>query len=440
MVFDLATLEANLMHPEADLSYLSGEEQFARITAKAGAGESLISADDLRQRFIKSKQTGEPLKIKLGIDPTGADVHIGHAIPLLMLNRFRRMGHRIQFVIGDFTAMIGDPGERMDSRPALTKEDVQRNMQTYQAQASHVLDFTDPKVEVHFNSTWLSKINMTEWLQVMKKLTINSMIQRDDFRQRLANGAPLTMAEISYSILQAYDSVILQPDVELGGFDQCLNLHFCRKLMELNNQRPENFLCNDLLPGTTGELDQLGRMVKMSKSRGNYIPITAEPADMYGKVMSIPDDVMWIWYRELTEITNIELTDLRHAVETDALHPKLAKQLLAKVVVATFNHYDSELAETAAENFNSKFGKSKTLVPSDCNNINIQTGERLLDTLARAHQISGSELKRLAEQNGLKILQADTYLNITPSQLMEPASNFAQAYFKVGKRSYYHLI
>lgn len=437
---DLVQLEDRLLHPLQDLSHLSGEEQFNLIMSKAGDGESVIDQADLKSRFIWAKQTGQPLKIKLGIDPTGSEIHLGHAIPLLTLNRFQRMGHLIQFVVGDFTAMIGDPGERMDARAPLTQEGVLANMRTYKEQASHILNFDAPNVQIHYNSSWLAKINMTEWLNITKKVTINSLIQREDFRQRLAKGAPLTMAEIGYSLLQGYDSVVLHPDLELGGMDQYLNLHACRRMMEIDGQKPENIFCVNLLPGTTGERDQLNRLAKMSKSKGNYIPMSAPPEDMYGKVMSIPDEVMWIWYRELTEITPVELRELQEAVQQNSIHPKEAKQLLARVIVATFNSFQPEVIHDAEANFNSKFGKTKSLIPDDCIDVQPLADERLLDLLSRASKRSSSDIKRLAEQDGLKILKNDEYVVLSPEQLPMPAQNFVDSHFRLGKRNYYHII
>ena len=246
---------------------------------------------------------------------------------------------------------------------------------------------------------------------------------------------------MEYALFMGYDSVVLKPDLELGGIDQYLNLNFCRDLMTTSGQIPEVFITYDLLPGTTGEKDDEGRYVKMSKSKQNYIPLMAKPEDMYGKVMSMPDDVMWIWYKALIEITPAELDMLKKSVEAGSIHPKEAKQLLARSIVAIFNHFDKELVKEAENHFNARFGKNAQAIPTDikevvCEDQNI----RLVDVLKSETGRSASDLRSLAKQGGLKRLNEDgTSSPASIDDLMSPAIHFVRHNFKVGKREFLRI-
>jgi tyrosyl-tRNA synthetase len=319
-------LEERLLHPVRDKRHLPADEQFDLIMSKVADIEgAVVSPADLRSRLQASRPSGKPLRVKFGIDPTGPDVHIGHAVSLLNLRRFHEMGHKIILVIGDFTGMIGDPSGRSDARQALSEEEVRANMATYEAQASRIIDLSDPSIERHYNSEWMQKLDLRQWAAILKRIPAASLLQREDFRKRLDRGLGLSVAELEYALFMGYDSVVLNPDIELGGVDQYLNMHVCRQMMSTAGQNPEIIITYNLLPGTSGELDEEGRYAKMSKSRGNYIPITADAAEMYGKTMSIPDEIMWIWYRELTDITPTELDTLRKDVSSGQVHPKLAR-------------------------------------------------------------------------------------------------------------------
>ena len=439
MTFDLAKLEARLLAPLPDLSHLSAEEQFALIKEKAAAGHSIVTEGELLARLKDSKKKGVPLKFKLGIDPTGPDIHIGHAISLINLRRIHKMGHAIQFVIGDFTAMVGDPGGRMDSRPPLTRAGVEANMASYEAQAASVLDLKAPRVTRHFNSEWLGPLTLTDWLRITSKIGVSQLLQREDFRKRLDEGLPLSLAEAEYALLMGYDSVILKSDVEVGGMDQFLNFHFCRGMMEAAGQLPESFVCFDLLPGTTGEKDEQGRLRKMSKSRGNYIPLNASAADKYGKVMSVPDDVMWIWFREITEIRTAELNELKAEVEGGRMHPKDAKHLLARVVTATFHHYDLKLVAEAEEAFKGKFGKAAQLVPDDVKELTLKAGDKVSAALTEALGESSSQVRRLVTQKGIQWLDGADYVAIPEAALAQPAAILDGKVVKVGKLRYFRF-
>jgi tyrosyl-tRNA synthetase len=436
---DLKALENSLLHPAQDLKGLSAEQQFALIKEKAAFGHSIVTEEGLLERLRESKKTGKPLKVKFGIDPTGPDIHIGHAVSLINLRRLLRMGHEIHVIIGDFTAMVGDPGGRSDSRAPLTAESVRENMATYAGQASRIIDLKAYGVHLHYNSAWLGKLGLNKWLAITKGITVNSLLQRDDFRKRLDGGHSLSLAEFEYALLMGYDSVELKADVEVGGMDQFLNFHFCREMMQQAGQKPESFITYDLLPGTSGEKDAEGRLAKMSKSRGNYIPLEAAPADMYGKVMSIPDEVMWVWFRELTEISAKELDALKAEVNGGLIHPKLAKQLLARVVVATFHPAEPGAVETAEADFNSKFGKAAKLVPDSVEALPHADGQTLGDALKAATGESSTQLVRLTKQNGLSILQGEAYGPVSEAALKQPAGMYSGQVLKIGKMRYFKV-
>src|SRR5258708_2111785 len=329
----IKNLEKALINPQIDLRGLTAKQQFELINSKVAIHPEAIiqkqnkSNNELLDLFKKSKKTGKPLHIKFGIDPTGPNIHVGHAISLLMLRRFRWMGHHIDLVVGDATARIGDPSGRSSEREVLDDKTIKKNMSTYIKQASRILNLDiENDVKVWFNSKWLSSMKMVEdWLPILQKISGHKLLEREDFTRRLKAGGTVSAAEMMYPMFMAYDSVVIKPDIELGGVDQLLNLHWCRELMKLNNQKSEVFILVDLLPGTSGEKDEKGQLTKMSKSKQNFIMLAEEPEEAYGKVMSIPDEVMWIWYRELTEISAQDLDELKNTVSSGEIHPMEAK-------------------------------------------------------------------------------------------------------------------
>lgn len=436
---EFKALEKYLLDPPHDLRQLSAEEQFNLIKEKAAPGHSIVTESGLLELLKESKKSGRPLKVKLGIDPTSPSIHLGHGIPLINLRRWLRMGHEIHLIVGDFTAMVGDPGGRMDGRPPLSADEVRENMATYAGQASRILDLQAYGVHLHYNAAWLGKLSLGKWLAITKGISVNALLQREDFRKRLEGGHALSLAEFEYALLMGYDSVELKPDVEIGGIDQFLNFHFCRNMMEHAGQRPECFVVNELLPGTSGEHDSEGRLAKMSKSRGNFIAVEAPPNEMYGKVMSVPDEVMWIWYRELTEIAARDLEALKAQVESGALHPKEAKQLLARVVVATFHSQEPGAVEAAEKDFNSKFGKSAQKVPENVEVLSHGPGQTLGEALKQATGESMSQLSRLSKQKGLAILSGEDYSAMDEAALRLPAATYTQQYLKVGKLRYFKV-
>ncbi len=432
----LETIEEILLNQNTDLSQLTAEEQFGIISSKvANHPEAImpipgISSNELLDRLRKSKQTGKPLHVKLGIDPTGPDLHIGHGIALMMLRRFQRMGHHITLIIGEFTAKIGDPSGNMSERKTLTDEDIERNMKSYFQQAGKIIDL-NTNIKTFKNSEWLAPMTMTNWIPILQKVSASQMFERSDFKSRVASGNSVSLAELMYSLFMAYDSVVLNPDIEVGGLDQFLNLHWCRELMKVSGQNPEVFICNDLLPGTDGSIDNAGRIAKMSKSKGNYIAVLEEPNIMFGKVMSIPDNIMWIWFRELTEISKTDLNDLKSKVESGDVHPMDAKKMLGRVIVATFNNFDLNIVKQAQESFEMVFQKSDYTEITD--SYSIKNPTLIVDLLlALNFAASKSEAKRLIEQNAVKI--ADRVITNNEELIGE------SGVLKVGKKRIINII
>lgn len=330
----LIQLEQRLLTEHRDLSALSAEEQFRIIADKVADHPEAITPvpqqgnNELLQKLKRAKERGGLLTVKFGIDPTGPEMHLGHAVPILMLRRFQQMGYKIQFVVGDFTARIGDPSGRLTGRPILTEQQIRENMRNYFEEAGLILDLNKKgRTETFYNSEWLGEMRMQDWLPLLQRVSASQMFQREDFQKRLEGGSSISMAELMYALFMAYDSVALKPDIEIGGIDQFLNLYWCRELMRFEGMKSEIFIVTNLLAGTSGETDSEGRFIKMGKSKKNYISVTENPREMYGKVMSIPDEVMWIWFRELTEISSEELKELKTEVEKGEIHPMDAKEI-----------------------------------------------------------------------------------------------------------------
>ena len=433
-------LEQTLLNPNRDLRDLSAEEQFNMIMSKVGQfPDSIVFKETLLQKLKNSKKTKRPLKVKFGIDPTGAQIHLGHAVPLLNLKMFHDMGHEIVIVIGDFTATIGDPSGRNTEREPLTHDMVVKNMATYEKQAGKIIDFSSPTIVKHFNSKWMNQLTIPQWIKFQSSIATAEVLQREDFKKRMDAGSGITMAELEYACYMGYDSVVLNPDIELGGKDQFLNLHMCRNMMRIAGKEPEVIITYNILPGTSGVKDSMGRFQKMSKSLKNYIAVEENPNEMYGKVMSITDDVMWLWYRELTSITTSQLEELKFLVCNNQLHPKAVKSLLARVIVATFNSFDMKCVEQAERNFNSKFGKCKQLVPDDIQDVEAKTGETLVSVLAKATNNSKSQINRILSGNGLKILEGDQYITVQKNALTLMVDCFDGNVFRIGKRNFIRI-
>lgn len=437
----LVTLEEKLVNPTRDLSNLTAEQQYEMIMSKVGEfPDSVVGRDVLLDKLRKSKETGRPLKVKFGIDPTGSQIHLGHAVPLLNLRMFQNMGHQIEIVIGDFTATIGDPSGRNAERKPLTREDVVRNMETYEKQAGKIVDFKSPSISKHFNSEWMNQLTILEWIKYQSAISMKEVFQRQDLKKRMETGSGITMSELEYACYMGYDSVVLNPDIELGGKDQFLNLHMCRNMMRIAGKEPEVIITYNILSGTTGAKDSEGMFQKMSKSLKNYIAVEEAPEKMYGHVMSITDDVMWLWFRELTSITTEELKKLKTFAKKGNIPPKEIKALLARIIVATFNDFNYEIVKCAEENFNSKFGKNKKNIPGDTKEIFANSDELLVSVLANATNNSKSQINRVLSGNGLKVLEGDNYRLVKKEELYKSIKNFENSVFKIGKRNFLRVL
>jgi len=317
------------------------DEQLAYL--KKGAAE-IIPEPELRASLEKSLKTNTPLRVYLGVDPTAPDLHLGHTVVLRKLKHFQDMGHTAVFLIGDFSAMIGDPTGVSETRPPLTREQVDANAKTYLAQVFKILD--PAKTEVRFNSEWLGKLSAEAIVRLCSHYRLARMLEREDFRKRLDEGHPISVHELLYPLLTAYDAVSLKSDVELGATEQKFNLLVHREIQREYGLPGQAILTMPILVGLDGQR-------KMSKSLGNYIGITEPPADMFGKIMSIPDDLMWTYYELTTDRTPQQITALKNEVSSGSLHPMDAKMRLAEEIVSGFHGPDP--ARKAAENFQRVF-------------------------------------------------------------------------------------
>ncbi len=327
-------------------SFLPVDEQLDYL--RKGAAE-IIRESDLRERIERSLASGKPMRVKAGFDPTAPDLHLGHTVLMRKLKHFQDMGHTVIFLIGDFTGLIGDPSGRSATRPPLTREQIDANAETYKAQVFKILD--RDQTEVRFNSEWLSKLGYEGFVRLAAKFTVSQMLEREDFHKRFVEEKPIAMHELLYPIAQGYDSVALEADVELGGTDQKFNLLMGRQLQRDYNQPPQIVLTMPLLEGTDG-------VQKMSKSYGNFIGITEAPQEMFGKVMSISDDLMWRYYELLTDVTVREIDELKRDVARGAAHPMKLKQELGLRIVRDFHGHDA--AQHAAQEWSRMFQKDET--------------------------------------------------------------------------------
>jgi tyrosyl-tRNA synthetase len=331
------------------------DEQLAYI--KKGAAE-IIRESELRERLEKSLKTSKPLRVKAGFDPTAPDLHVGHTVLMRKLKHFQDLGHTVIFLIGDFTGMIGDPSGRSVTRPPLTREDVDRNAETYKTQVFKILD--REKTVIDFNSRWFSKMTVEDFIRLTAKFTVSQMLEREEFHKRFQEEKPIAMHELLYSICQGYDSVALEADVELGGTDQKFNLLMGRVLQKDYGQPPQIILTTPILEGMDG-------VQKMSKSYGNYIGINEPPQEIYGKVMSISDPLMWRYYEVLTDVSLSEIEQMKADAASGKRHPMEMKKALARRIVQDF--HGEQAAKQADENWAKQFQKDE--VPEDVELIEI---------------------------------------------------------------------
>jgi tyrosyl-tRNA synthetase len=343
--------------------------------------------------LLEKLKSGKPLRVKAGFDPTAPDLHLGHTVLIQKLKQFQDLGHHVLFLIGDFTAMIGDPSGRSETRPALGEDQIKQNVKTYQAQVFKILD--PKKTEIVFNSQWLSKMNAKDMIRLASRHTVARMLERDDFERRYKKGEPIAIHEFLYPLLQGQDSVALKADVELGGTDQKFNLLMGRELQRQDGQSPQIVMTLPLLVGTDG-------VQKMSKSYGNYIGIQEAPSEIFGKAMSISDDLMWTYYELLSSVDLEILRQLRSSVAAGTEHPKEVKVRLAKELVSRF--HGNEAAEYAAAEFDKVF-KNRGL-PEDMQKIEIKSSEGsvLVDILFQAHLApSKSEVRRKMKEGAVSL-------------------------------------
>lgn len=353
----------------------------------------VIPENELKEKIAKSILKREPLKIKLGLDPSAPDVHLGHTVVLNKLKQFQENGHIIQLIIGDFTGKIGDPTGKSTARKQLTDEEVKRNAQTYFEQFSKVLDME--KVELHYNSKWLSKLNFEDIIHLSSKITVARLMERNDFTNRITKGIPIYLHEFFYPLMQGYDSVVIESDIEIGGTDQHFNLLMGRQLQEQYGKEKQVVFMLPLLEGLDG-------VEKMSKSKNNYIGIDDEPNQMFGKTMSIPDNLIIKYFDLVTNLPLEEKKAIRNGLLDGSLHPRDAKIYLSKTIVAMY--HGNKAASKAEENFNAVFQKGE--IPEDIPVVK-WTGEsevsivHLLVDLGM--QKSKSEARRMIQNGGIRI-------------------------------------
>ncbi|MCI8452983.1 MAG: tyrosine--tRNA ligase [Eggerthellaceae bacterium] len=405
------------------MSPITPEEQLHII--KSGAAQIVPEA-----ALLEKLKRGEPLNVKLGVDPTAPDIHLGHAVPLRKLRQFQDLGHQVTLIIGDGTALIGDPSGRNSTRPQLSRAQIDANAQTYVDQAFKVLD--PAKTTLRYNSEWILSLDMEGLLKLLANFTVARILERDDFHNRYTSGQSISLHEFLYPVMQAYDSVVIKADVELGGTDQLFNLLAGRELMEKMGMEPQVCLTLPLLEGTDG-------VKKMSKSYGNYIGLTDEPADMFGKVMSIPDELMVKYHRLASTVPVDEIDAIEAGLAADELHPNKVKRALARNIVASY--YDDAAAQAAEEQFDLVFKKHEApadipafaadLTPNDEGLVYVA---KLLHEAGLAPSVG--EARRLIDGGGVKVngepLAPKAY-NVDPALL-------AGATIQVGKRKFVKLV
>lgn len=396
------------------------EEQIKIISKGA---DEIIDVDELKEKLTKAQKEGRPLRVKLGLDPTAPDIHLGHAVVLRKIKQMQDLGHKAIIIIGDFTAMIGDPTGRSKTRPPLSREEVLENARTYQEQIFKIID--KEKTEVRFNSEWLGELKFSDVIELAGKYTVARMLEREDFKNRFENQQSIGIHEFFYPLMQGYDSVAIKADIELGGTDQRFNLLMGRTLQKDYGQERQVALLMPLLEGTDG-------VEKMSKSLGNYIGIYEEPDQMYGKVMSIPDELMIKYYELATDIHPDEIERIKTSLEDGTYHPRDAKMRLAREITTLY--HGEEAAIKAEEQFKAVFQKGG--VPEDIpsfkvpENIISEEGIDMTRLIVEAGMApSTSQARRLINQGAVKV-NGEKISDIKISSLKN------QDIVQVGKRNF----
>jgi tyrosyl-tRNA synthetase len=381
----------------------------------------IIREADLKAKLEKSAKSGKPLRIKLGADPTAPDIHLGHTVVIRKLKTFQELGHTVIFLIGDFTGLIGDPSGKSATRPQLTRDEINANAETYKEQIFKLLD--PERTEIRFNSEWMDKLGSDGFIRLASHVTVKQILERDDFAKRLKEERPVALHELLYPLTQAYDSVALEADVELGGSDQKFNLLLGRNLQREYDQESQVAMILPLLEGTDG-------VQKMSKSLGNYIGINEPAQEIFGKVMSISDAMMWRYYELCTDLSPDQIKTLKSSTEAGGRNPRDLKVELAKSIVADFHSRDE--ADRAEEEFNLIFRRKQ--VPDDIPEQTIQSGSWKLPKLLVETGLAPSmgEARRLIEQGGVSI-DGEKYSQASSELTLETD---AARLIQVGKRRF----
>lgn len=371
------------------------DEQVALLMQGTEYGDEQVKqtmARELRERLAEAAAAGRPLRVYCGYDPTSTDLHLGHTISMRKLRQFQELGHEVTFLIGSYTALVGDPSDKNKARPVLTPEQVAENARTYADQAFRILD--REQTRIRYNGEWLSALSLLDLIRLGQNFTVQQFLARENFAKRLEAGEPIYLHETFYALMQGYDAVAMQTDVQVGGSDQLFNIIVAgRKLQEALGQKPLVGVITGILPGTDG-------VERMSKSKGNHIPIMTTPEDMYGKVMSLPDAAMPVYFRLVTRFTPDEIAGLERDLRTDGRHPRDVKMLLAREIVSIY--YSPEQAAAAELHFTTVF--QKHALPDDIETAVVVGSPALVEFLAgQKLAASRSEARRLIEQGGVKV-------------------------------------
>lgn len=430
MSADVSTPTPNSSDNKKDLRYIDKldkekKDHFERQWELISRGtEEILPEEELREKLARSILEGKPLEIKAGFDPTAPDIHLGHTVLIRKMRHFQDLGHKVTFLIGDFTGMIGDPTGKSETRKPLTREEVLKNAETYKKQVFKILDAE--KTKVVFNSEWCSPMRFEDVLRLTAKYNLARMLERDDFSKRHKSGIPISLVEFIYPLIQGYDSVALKSDVELGGTDQKFNLLVGRDLQREYNQKQQAIITMPLLVGLDGSK-------KMSKSLGNYIGIDESPAEIFGKTMSISDELMWRYYELVTDVPMEEVASLRSQCEGGSMNPRDAKARLAKEIVAGF--HGIEKAEEALEHFQKVVVRKE--VPDDIEELTIKSSampvkisQLMVDYGLAA---SNGEAKRLIKGGGVSLDEEKV------SDPFQELSFNGSVVLKVGKRKFVRL-
>ncbi len=347
---------------------------------------------ELRERLEEAQKAGRPLKVYLGVDPRTTDLHLGHTVPMQKLRQFQELGHDCTFLIGSFTSLIGDPSDKDKTRPQLTPEEVEANAQTYAKQAFKILD--PAKTRIRYNADWLSPLSFADVINLASNFTVQQFLARENFANRLEAGQPIFLHEFFYALMQGYDAVAQETDVQIGGTDQLFNIVTAgRKLQQAFGQKPQIAIIVPILPGTDGK-------IKMSKSLGNHIAIELPPEDMYGKVMSLPDDVMITYFKLVTRYGPAQIAEIEAGLESGRLHPRDAKMELAREIVSIF--HGDEAAQDAEEHFKRVFQQRR--LPAEIPEYRLVEPVKLVDLIAEAGLApSKSQARRLIQQGGVRL-------------------------------------